>query len=42
MAVNGQAVSAPADVAAILSNSGRWIQLEIQRGGRAMVLRFRL
>lgn len=42
LAVNGQPVSSPAEAAAALADSGRWIQLNVQRGGRALVLRFRL
>ncbi|AHC99506.1 trypsin-like peptidase domain-containing protein [Leisingera methylohalidivorans] len=42
LAVNGQAVASTGDVYAILAGSTRWIQMDLQRRGRHVSLRFRL
>ncbi len=40
--INGAEIAAPADVADALTDPGRRLQFEIQRGGRSVSLRFRL
>ncbi|MFW8635084.1 trypsin-like peptidase domain-containing protein [Cribrihabitans pelagius] len=40
--VNGRAVRNPEDVARVLSRSGRWVQIDLQRRGRNLSLRFRI
>jgi S1-C subfamily serine protease len=42
LAVNGKAVTSTDDVYALLANSGRWVQLDLNRRGRQVALRFRL
>ena len=42
VAVNGAAVEAPEDVARLLLDSGRWVQLDLLRQGQRVSLRFRL
>lgn len=42
LAVNGRAVADTSDVRDILSERSRWIQMDIERRGRQVALRFRL
>ncbi|WP_420004017.1 trypsin-like peptidase domain-containing protein [Arenibacterium sp. LLYu02] len=42
VAVNGEAVETPEDVARLLQDSGRWLQLDLVRQGQRVALRFRL
>ncbi|OED47504.1 serine protease [Rhodobacteraceae bacterium (ex Bugula neritina AB1)] len=42
LAVNGQRIGSTGDVQAILSDSGRWVRLELNRRGQRVALRFRL
>ncbi len=41
-AVNGDRIQVPADVRDTLTNPGRRVQMDVQRGGRTVSLRFRL
>ena len=41
-AINGAAIQRPADVAEALTDPARRVQIDLQRGGRAVSLRFRL
>ncbi|MAC77043.1 MAG: serine protease [Rhodobacteraceae bacterium] len=42
LAINREDISAPADVAALLTDPGRRLLIELNRGGRRVSLRFRL
>lgn len=42
VAVNGEGVETPEDVARLLQDSGRWLQLDLVRQGQRVALRFRL
>ena len=42
VAVNGEGVETPEDVARLLQESGRWLQLDLVRQGQRVALRFRL
>ncbi len=42
LAINGEEITAPEDVANLLMNSGRWMRLDLLRQGQRVSLRFRL
>ena len=42
LAINGEEIAAPEDVANLLMNSGRWMRLDLMRQGQRVSLRFRL
>ena len=41
-AINGDPIETTAEVEEVLSDPGRWVQLDLERAGRLLSLRFRL